>query len=468
MRGRAGSDPSAQGTSTSLGTRGARQLATTTKSPPQMQGITPRWLLRALPWVDVPGGTYRTNRRKSHAVADGRLCFINLGERVQVIPQALCQLPPLRGLDDEELLGELASRFVQREYAAGELLAERGKRADHLILIAHGKANKLGAGEYGADSLLDVIGDGDRVGDQVLFGAEDSWRFSVKAVTRCTVLELDQGVYAEILRRSPALQAQLARYKEEVKKPQDKLGQARIAIAAGHSGEPELPGTFVDYESAPREYELSVAQTVLKVHTRVSDLFSDPMDQLEQQIRLTIAALRERQEFELINSLDFGLLHNIDMKQRLHTRGGPPTPDDMDEILCRRRRSRFFLAHPRAIAAFNRECSRRGIHPTSVEVEGARLTAWRGVPLLPCDKIPITGAGTTSILVMRPGADHQGVIGLRRTGLPDERKDEPGVTVRKMDINDRAVASYLVSTYFSAAVLVPDALGILENVEIGR
>ena len=28
--------------------------------------------------------------------------------------------------------------------------------------------------------------------------------------------------------------------------------------------------------------------------------------------------------------------------------------------------------------------------------------------------------------------------------------------------------SYLVSAYYSAAVLVPDALGVLENVEIGR
>ena len=40
-----------------LGTLAARQLATTSKSPPQMQGITPRWLLRVLPWVSVTGGT---------------------------------------------------------------------------------------------------------------------------------------------------------------------------------------------------------------------------------------------------------------------------------------------------------------------------------------------------------------------------------------------------------------------------
>jgi hypothetical protein len=37
-----------------------------------------------------------------------------------------------------------------------------------------------------------------------------------------------------------------------------------------------------------------------------------------------------------------------------------------------------------------------------------------------------------------------------------------------MGINEKAVISYLVSSYYSAAVLVPDALGILESVEIGR
>ena len=67
---------------------------------------------------------------------------------------------------------------------------------------------------------------------------------------------------------------------------------------------------------------------------------------------------------------------------------------------------------------------------------------------------------------MRTGEDEQGVVGLNQTGLPDEY--EPGLSVRFMGIDEKAVMSYLVSAYFSAAVLVPDALGILENVEIGR
>jgi len=94
------------------------------------------------------------------------------------------------------------------------------------------------------------------------------------------------------------------------------------------------------------------------------------------------------------------------------------------------------------------------------------VTAWRGVPVLPCNKIPISDARTSSILVMRTGEEDQGVIGLHQTGIPDEY--QPGLNVRFMGIDDRAIMSYLVSAYYSAAVLVPDALGVLEDIEIDR
>jgi hypothetical protein len=209
-----------------------------------------------------------------------------------------------------------------------------------------------------------------------------------------------------------------------------------------------------------------VAQTTVQVHTRVADLYNDPMNQVEHQIRLTIEALRERQEHELLNNPDIGLLHNVDVSQRLHTVSGPPTPDDMDALLARRRKTRFFLAHPRTIAAFGRECTRRRIYPETLVAEGKTVHAWRGVPLLPCDKIPVTAGNTSSVLAMRTGEDDHGVIGLRQTGLPDEY--EPGLSVRFMGVDEQAIISYLVSAYYTAAVLVPDAVGILENAEIGH
>src|SRR6185369_6078695 len=69
----------------SLSTAAARNLATTTKTVPQMQEITSRWLLRTLPWVQVAGGTYRVNRRLSYRIGDGRVTFTNVGSDVRVI-----------------------------------------------------------------------------------------------------------------------------------------------------------------------------------------------------------------------------------------------------------------------------------------------------------------------------------------------------------------------------------------------
>jgi hypothetical protein len=274
-------------------------------------------------------------------------------------------------------------------------------------------------------------------------------------------------VFQEIAGQSPALTTHLENVRERKSRPQDQHGEAEVALSAGHSGEPDLPGTFVDYEASPREYELSVAQTVLRVHTRVADLYNKPMDQIEQQLRLTIEALRERQEAELLNNRDFGLLHNAAPGQKVQTRSGPPTPDDLDELLATVWKDpSFFLAHPRAIAAFGRECSKRGIYPTNVDFGGHQIPAWRGVPLFPCSKIPVSDGNTSSILLMRTGEDNQGVVGLRQTGIPDEY--EPGLNVRFMNISDKGIISYLVSAYYSAAILVPDAIGMLENAELGQ
>ena len=450
----------------SLATAAARNLATTTKSVPQMQEITSRWLLRVLPWVEASGGTFRVNRRLTYTVGDGRVTFTTTGTEIRVVPEELCELPVLRGFTDTELLTALADQCVQREFEAGNTLVTTGQPADQVFLIAHGKVNKIGPGRYGDSTIVDVLADGDYFGDRELIEPPQDWAFTITAATACTVLTLPRQAFEESVSRSDALHAHIERFRAHSGRAQNKRGEAAITLTSGHTGEPELAGTFVDYETTPREYELSVAQTVLRVHTRVADLYNNPMSQVEEQLRLTTEALRERQEDELINNRDFGLLHNADLAQRIHARTGPPTPDDLDELLSRRRKSRFFLAHPHTIAAFGRECNRRGVYPQSVDLDGHTMTAWRGVPILPCNKIPITEHRTSSILVMRTGMEDEGVIGLHQTGIPDEI--EPGCNVRFMGVDDKAIISYLVSTYYSVAVLVPDALGILENVEISR
>lgn len=52
------------GSPPTLSAEAARQLANTTKTPPQWVGVTPRWLVSLLPWTPVEAGTYRVNKVK--------------------------------------------------------------------------------------------------------------------------------------------------------------------------------------------------------------------------------------------------------------------------------------------------------------------------------------------------------------------------------------------------------------------
>ncbi len=239
-----------------------------------------------------------------------------------------------------------------------------------------------------------------------------------------------------------------------------------IEVDCSARDERTLPQTFVDYIENPREYNLAAVQTIIDVHTRVSDLYSKPYNQISEQLRLAIETIKERQESELINNKEYGLLHSVAPSQSINTRTGAPTPDDLDELITKVwKEPGFFLLHPLAIAAFGRECTRRGVPPPTTSLFGSQFLTWRGIPLIPSDKLPIEN-GKSKIILLRTGESRQGVVGLFQPGLQGEQS--PGLSVRFAGINDKAIASYLVSLYCSLAVLVDDAIAVLDEVEIGK
>ncbi|MBB6145132.1 hypothetical protein HNQ77_003090 [Silvibacterium bohemicum] len=241
-----------------------------------------------------------------------------------------------------------------------------------------------------------------------------------------------------------------------------------IEVLCGHTDESVIPSTYAEYEETPREYRLGGINALLNVDTRVSDLFSNPYDQVREQLRVVIESVKERQENELLNNPDYGLLNNVPDSQKISTRKGAPTPDDLDELLTKVwKEPSFFVAHPRAIAAFGRECTRRGVPPPTVTLFGNPFLTWRGVPLIPTDKVRVSGKVPKSkILLIRVGERKQGVIGLFQPGLAGEQS--PGLSVRFTGINERGLASYLISLYCSASVLTEDAIASLEDVEVGQ
>ncbi len=276
-----------------------------------------------------------------------------------------------------------------------------------------------------------------------------------------TVAQLSTITPRWLVRLLPWVPVEAGIYRlNKVRHPED------VEIACPPRSEAALPQTFVDYEDTPREYFLSSVSTVVDVHTRVSDLYSSPYDQIEEQLRLTIETIKERQEGELIRSPEYGMLANVATGQRISTRTGAPTPDDLDELITKVwKEPAFFLTHPAAVAAFGRECTRRGVPPATVSLFGSQFLTWRGLPLIPSDKVPLDD-GKTKILLLRTGEDRQGVVGLYQPSLAGERG--MGLSVRFMGINRSAIASYLISLYCSLAVLTDDALAVLDDVEVGK
>ncbi len=253
-----------------------------------------------------------------------------------------------------------------------------------------------------------------------------------------------------------------------------KDGEALLDILCSQANGEDIPEGFIDYEPAPREILLTSVSSIIKMETRVSDIYSKPYDQVKEQIRLGMESIKEKQESLIINSDDYGLLKNIGDSQRLKSRSGYPTPDELDGLIAKVwKEPSFFLAHPLAIAAFARECTRRGVPPVAVTMYGATFLAWRGIPLVPTDKLLVDGvkkpkgdSGKTNILLIRSGEQKQGVIGLYQAGLPGEQS--MGLSVRFMGIDNRGIGFYLLSIYCSVAILAEDAIAVLEDVDIGH
>jgi CRP-like cAMP-binding protein len=459
--------PETEVAQTSLSVAAARNLATTTKTPPMMAGITSRWLTRNIPWMDVPGGVFRVNRRSSIYKSDiSRISFESTGPSaidIKLVPESLTSVPALYGFTNYDALRQIADRCTVRSVVPGEVVAEEGQPVTEGLIIASGRLERTSVGRYGEKVALGVLNEGDRLGDEGMVGSA-KWNATVRADTPGVIFSIPWSQFVEVLDEHDDLRHHVAHFYASNAMRVNAKGEAEIELKAGHDGEAEVPATFVDYDVSPREYELSLTQTVLRVQTRVADLYNEPLDQVGEQVRLTVAEMREEQEWELLNNRDFGLLHNIRSDQRISTRTGPPTPNDVDDLLAMRRHTDILLAHPKAIASFGRECTSRGILPETTTINGHRIVTWRGVPFYPCPQIPISQHHTSSILAIRTGADNEGVVGLYKTGLPDEY--EPGLNIRFMGINRQAAIEYLLTCYYSVAILVPDAAGLLDNVSV--
>jgi CRP-like cAMP-binding protein len=309
----------------SVTTAVARNLATTSKTRPMMMSITPRHLLHLLPWVQVEGGTYRVNRTKVE---------LSKAERIEIgadggsfAADELRSVPLFAGLP-ESLLERMRARFRNEEVPLGSDLLIEGQDRSTFFVIAQGQVEILSKGVHGRDLRAALLTEGEFFGEVDLVSDKPS-DITVRTITPCVLLTLSRKDLDGVLDELPTLRDDFKKAIDEhleLRSTVNRYGERNIDLVSGFAENVEIPETFVDYAANPREYSLSAIQTVVRVHTRVSDLYNGPYDQLEEQMRLTIEGIKERQEWELINSQKFGLLHSVDPAMRISTRYGAPHP----------------------------------------------------------------------------------------------------------------------------------------------
>ena len=309
----------------SVTTSVARNLANTTKTSPKMMSITPRWLLSQLPWVQVNGGIYRVNRTKVELPKATRIAVDVAGSSASFAPESLRGVPLFSRLPDA-IVARMANRFKTEEVSLGNKLLVEGEDRREFFIIAQGQVEVLSKGAHGSDLRIALLTEGEYFGETDLVSDKPS-DVTIRTITPCILLTLSRKDLDSVLGELPGLNDEFEKAiaeHVELQSAVNRYGERNIDLVSGFAENVEIPETFVDYSATPREYSLSAVQTVVRVHTRVSDLYNHPYDQLEEQMRLTIEGIKEAQEWELVNSKKFGLIHSADPVMRISTRYGHP------------------------------------------------------------------------------------------------------------------------------------------------
>lgn len=440
----------------------AKQLSITNNTAPQVPSVTPKWLLRFLPWEDVNTGIYRINRVQN----------VNLPQKLKLPLRAetLRTIPLFINLSDT-----LAETFIKNmkkhDVGPDEIIVKQGNEKGKFYVIVEGQFDVSIQSRHGKELIFKSLSNGDYFGEMALLENVPR-QATVTSRIPGKILSIDEKTFMKIFNEPEnmkILQDTIKARKRELEHA-NLNGEIQPLQITENFGNTPLPRGYVSYRENPKEIHLSTIQSIVSIMTRISDVYNTPHDQLENQLKITIGNIHEEQEWEIINNKEFGLLNNIDPSMVLETRKGEPTPDDLDDLIALVwKKPSFFLAHPKTIAAFSRECTFRGVPPATTEIYGSRFLLWRGIPILPSSKMPINeenGRQTADIILMRVGKEDQGVVGLHKASLGT--KNVPSLTIQNMGTNAYSVSDYLVTKYFSIAIHVPDAIGVLRNVEIGN
>ena len=263
------------------------------------------------------------------------------------------------------------------------------------------------------------------------------------------------------------------------------LPTGNLNVSHSHIEGSLLDSSYAQYNQNPKEVQLQPIQSITRFPTRLQTLYSNVEDQLFDQLALIAETIYETKENLIFNHPEYGLLHQVKPALKM-THDGPPSPSLLDDMLSRVwKMPDVWVMHPEALQAFHDEANKLGISLESKEFFGSALTCWRGLPILPTNKLYLIndhnrdksaiektvynlddrmrGQSKTHVVLLRIGEKKQGAISLFPKGMTGS-KAFPLIDIDFMGIDEFGNAKYMLSTYSAIAILTPGALAVAEVV----
>ncbi|WP_324651377.1 Crp/Fnr family transcriptional regulator [Georgenia sp. H159] len=136
----------------------------------------------------------------------------------------LQQVPLLHGLSPREL-ASVDARMTSLAWSEGQDLYAAGDPAEHLFVLASGRAKAVHATPDGDEHVVDLLAPGDLFGGLRLLGANEHSE-TVRAMTTICALRVDTGDFRKILLEHPEVAVRA------LEMTADRLAQARSSLSA--------------------------------------------------------------------------------------------------------------------------------------------------------------------------------------------------------------------------------------------
>ena len=174
----------------------------------------------------------------------------------------------------------MANRFKTEEVSLGNKLIVEGEDLSKFFIIAQGQVEVLSKGAHGSDLRIALLTEGEYFGETDLVSDKPS-DVTVRTITPCVLLTLSRKDLDAVLGEDAGPER---RIQEGDRRASGTAVRRSIATANGTSiwcrASPRtsrFPRRLSTTRPHPREYSLSAVQTVVRVHTRVSDLYNGPV-----------------------------------------------------------------------------------------------------------------------------------------------------------------------------------------------